>query len=129
VPSWKPADPPEPDEGDEWRFRPLEERDPFLAAALVGAFAARWLREAGLSADREDEVPDTIELMVASEWDPEDGTHRLRLRSWFTGETRWLHEWDGEPESAHVWIAEVADLCGAWVRDERAIGGFLAWDE
>jgi hypothetical protein len=95
---------------------------------LIDEFAPRFLRVAGLPASRLDEVPDTIEVMVADSWAPADGTQVLRVRSWYTGEVRWLWEWDGHTEEALSWVREVADLCGAWVLDERGLGGSTPWD-
>ena len=67
--------------------------------------------------------------MVAAEWDPPDGTRRLRLRSWYTGTTDWLVEWDGSLDIAADWMMVQAKLRGTWVHDERGIGGSTVWDE
>jgi hypothetical protein len=65
------------------------------------------------------EVPDTVELVIARSWDPPDGTLILRFRSWYTGTTNWMPDWDGRAESAEDWIDSVAELCGGWVTFER----------
>ena len=69
-----------------------------MANRLVERFAPRWLRRAGLPLSHHGEVGDTIELRVADSWDPLDGTHVLRLTSWYTGETTWLYDWRGDFE-------------------------------
>jgi hypothetical protein len=128
--SWRPSAASDPDEGDEWRFRPLAEQDPEAVMRLIEHFAPLWLEAARLPMHRLGEVPDTVELLVAESWNPADGTLVLRLRSWYTGETRWLYGWDGEVDSALPWIEEVADLCGGWVEDERShYGNRTPWDE
>jgi hypothetical protein len=45
------------------------------------------------------------------------------LTSWYTGETTWLWQWTGDAEMAEAWIDDAADNMGAWIHDERAIGG------
>jgi hypothetical protein len=76
------------------------------------------------------EVPDTVNLVVADSWDPADGTHVLRLTSWYTGETRWLYGWDGHAETALSWIDDCAEVCGYWVQVERSrYGTRTPWDE
>jgi hypothetical protein len=129
VPSWRPDHASDPDKADEWRFRPLSESEPSIAQRLIAEFSPRFLRAATLPMAREAEVGNTIELTVAEEWQPRDGTRILRLTSWYTGETRWLPDWDGRFESAVSWIRDVADLCGGWVQSERADGGSTPWDE
>ena len=130
VPSWRPSTPGEPDERDEWRFRPLAEIDASCAERLAAHFAPLWLKAARLPLSRLGEVPDTIEFRVAETWDPPDGTKVLRLTSWYTGETRWLPGWDGRDESAEEWIECIVGDFGDWVLTERALHGTAPpWDE
>jgi hypothetical protein len=131
MPSWRPAGAGDPDEEHEWRFKPLVEQDPDVAAALLEAYGHRWLEKAELSLDRMAEVPDTVDLVVAEDWtEPEgSGLMVLRFRSWYTGSTYWLREWDGTYDSASYWIIDVADLQAGNVMFERDRYGPTPWDD
>jgi hypothetical protein len=126
--SWRPADASDPDDDEEWRYGPLESIDRSLADRLISLFASSWLPAAGLPMSRLAEVPDTLELLAAPSWDPPDGSMILRLRSWYTGHTYWLHDWNGDHGAAEEWIREVAEENAFSVnfqrRDEPTI-----WDE
>ena len=96
----RPATASDPDGPDAWRYRDLAEVTPAMASLLVEEYGEVWLREAELPEDRRSEVGDTLELRVADEWDGyEPGTKRLRLTSWYTGETNCLYEWMGDVAS------------------------------
>ncbi len=130
MPSWRPPNAYDPDELDAWRFRLLAEVNAECAERLVAHFAPLWLNAAHLPLSRRSEVPDTVELKVADSWDPPDGTQVLRMTSWYTGETRWLHAWDGACESALAWVEGAAEDFGGWVLDEREhYGTRTPWDE
>ena len=129
VPSWRPSTASDPDEADAWRFEPLADRDPACAQRLIEHFAPSWLAAARLPAERVAEVADTLNLVVAESWDPADGTQTLRITPWYTGETRWLPEWDGAAETALSWIEQTAEDFGDWVIDERErYGNRTPWD-
>jgi hypothetical protein len=126
---WRPADPSSPDEADEWRYRPLHDSDPELADRLVAAYCRQWVMVAGFGSERLQEAPGTVELLVADEWDPEDDqAKRLRIRSWFTGSSYWLYEWDGDEAAALRWVLQTADLQGDNVIVERQMYGPTEWD-
>ena len=127
--SWQPATPSAPDGGYEARYSSLIEVNPTLARTLCDRFALRWLREAGLDASHLEEVEDTLELLVAEDWEDDDGSYVLRLRSWYTGTTDWLREWSGDEARALAWIDDIATMCARWVHDERRISGVPSrWD-
>lgn len=130
VPPWRPASATDPDGENEQFFTALEVPEPELAAELIARYGRRWLAGCRLSATRQPEVPDTVELVVAPEWDepPESRLMTLRLRSWYTGSTYWFNGWDGNPNSAEAWIDQVADLQAANVEDERRYGP-TPWDD
>jgi len=129
VPSWRPESPGDPDDADEWRFTPLDDHDPALAAEMIDRYGRRWLRLAGLPAARLTEVPDTVELRVADDWHEPPGADRrvLRLTSWYTGSTYWLREWDGARDDAMAWVEDVADLQAHNVHFDRRYGT-TPWD-
>ncbi len=52
----------------------------------------------------------------------------LRLRSWYTGSTYWLPEWDGSLATAAAWIDDTADLQAENVKFERSRYGPTNWD-
>ena len=130
MPSWRPAEPGEPDGDDEWRFAPLANQDDELHTLLLETYGRRWLRQAGLPEERLPEVPDTVELLVAEDWTEPAGTGllTLRLTSWYTGSTYWLPGWDGSSEAAVAWIEDIADLQAGNVRFDRDRHGHTPWD-
>ena len=121
MPSWRPPTASDPDGDDEGQYAPLSDRDADLAAALLDRYARVWLSGAGLPLERLAEVPDTVELV--------EGRESLRLRSWYTGSTYWLHGWDGARETAEEWMDMVADLQARNVVDERTDYGPTPWDD
>lgn len=131
MPSWRPDTPGLPNGANEKHFVPLDSVDPDLAADLVERYGRRWLAVAGLPEHRQPEVPDTVELLVAPDFDrpPKSGLPTLRLTSWYTGSTYWLWHWDGCRESAERWIDEVADHQAANVESERSHLGPTPWDD
>ena len=126
----RPAAAGDPDGENEKFFTPLEAEDSDLADQLVARYGRRWLDVGGLPEHRQSEVPDTVELVVAPDWteSPADRRRILRLRSWYTGSTYWLHDWDGGRESAEEWVDQVADLQGTNVESERRYGP-TPWDD
>ncbi|MBV9543427.1 MAG: hypothetical protein JOY61_03510 [Chloroflexi bacterium] len=132
MPSWRPARASDPDEDEEWRFAPLAGLEPGLAATLLDRYARRWLDLARLPAERLHEVADTVELVVADEWsdddeDPLPSGRILRLRSWYTGCTYWLREWEGDFDEASSWIDSVAEMQAGNVEYDRRYGP-TPWD-
>jgi hypothetical protein len=129
---WRPANPSSPDDADEWRFRPLRDDDSEFAERLVDAFCREWVMIAGFASERVEEARNTVELLVADEWDPDgpevEHTKRLRLTSWFTGSTYWLYEWAGDEATARRWIVHTADLQARNVMTERQLHGPTEWD-
>jgi hypothetical protein len=119
MPSWRPPHAGSPNGPDEWRFRPLADLDPHLAARLLDRYGPRWLAAAGLPLGRLAEVPDTVDLRR--------GPDGLRLTSWYTGSTYWLGDWDGSLEAAEAWIDDVADLQAANATIDREYGPGV-WD-
>ncbi len=129
MPSMRPATASDPDGADGWRYHDLGEVAPDLAFQLVKEYGEVWLPAAELPEARLSEVRDTLKLDVADEWeDAGAGTKRLRLTSWYTGETSWLHDWEGDVESAVEWIRSQAELRAVWVRYERFRYGSTFWD-
>jgi len=130
MPSWRPAEASDPDDENEWRFEALEEHDADLATVLLDAYGRRWLELAGLTPERLPEVPDTVELVVADDWTepPASGLRVLRLRSWYTGSTYWLWDWDGARDLAARWIEDVAELQASNVTVARQRYGETPWD-
>jgi hypothetical protein len=57
----------DPDGPDEWRFRPLLDKDRDLALRLIDVYARRWVERSGYPESRIPEVPDAMELLVADE--------------------------------------------------------------
>jgi hypothetical protein len=130
VPNYKPPTASDPDGSDEWRFRPLLEEDRELAHRLIDVYAQRWIDRSGYPEARIPEVADTIELVIADEWAPTaPGLRRLRLRSWFTGNTSYLPAWDGDWNTARTWIENVAELQAGSVDDYRGRHGPTPWDD
>jgi hypothetical protein len=68
------------------------------------------------------EVPETLALKVVDAWPPHQGPYVLRFTSWYTGETVWHWDWDGESDTAVAWIEEVADIVGALDRPQSRDG-------
>lgn len=115
-----------PDGRDEPLFRPLDESDPELAEFVRQRFATTWLAESGFPASRFAEALETVEVRVAP--DDEPGTRLLRITSTFTGSTRWLYSWRGDPEEALAFADEAARDEAAWVHDDRRLHGPTEWD-
>jgi hypothetical protein len=120
---WTPSN---PDGYEEHLFVPLEAEDPALADRLRRRFVDLWLREGRLPLHRFDEALETVELRVAPDETP--GRWRLRLRSFYTGTTYWLYDWDRSTPAAEAWVDGVAELQGANVNEERRYGP-SDWDE
>lgn len=101
-----------------------------LAAKLLDRYAREWIVLAGLPPERLSEVADTVEVVVAPDWNaPADsGLQVLRLRSWYTGSTYWLYDWDGSAGEAEAWIDSVADLQAGNVSLDREYGP-TPWDD
>jgi hypothetical protein len=84
----KPDSASDPDGVNEWRYHDLAEADADLARRLLSEYGEVWLTEAELPVERLAEVEDTVEIVVAKEWEDHDPeSMRLRLRSWYTGST------------------------------------------
>lgn len=115
-----------PDGREEHLFRPLGETEPGLASELRDRFAEKWLRESGFPDSRLPDAIATVDLRVAP--DDHEGQRRLRITSSFTGSTRWLYEWDGDPGRAAEFVDEVASDEAQWVHDERHLNGPTEWD-
>jgi hypothetical protein len=113
-----------PDGQEEVLFRPLEETQPELAARLKHRFVDKWLVLAAIPEARRPEALQMLELKVA----PDDEGRRLRISSQFSGNTRWLYQWDGQEASAVDFVEEVAEYDAGWVRDERWTYGATEWD-
>jgi hypothetical protein len=120
---WVPSD---PDGVVEPLFVPLEAEDPALADRLKRRYVELWLREGRLPLHRFDEGLETVELKIAPDEAP--GRWRLRLRSFYTGTTYWLHEWDRSAAAAEAWVDDIAELQGQNVNDDRQYGP-TPWDE
>ena len=86
-----------PDGEEEHLFVPLDEDDPALADRLRRRFVELWLREGRLPLHRSDV---TVELKIAPDETPD--RWRLRLRSFYTGTTYWLHDWDRSVPAAEA---------------------------
>jgi hypothetical protein len=125
----KPESASDPDGVDEWRYGELADHNADLALRLLREYGEVWLTDAELPLERLAEVEDTVEIVVANDWeDPDPGSMRLRLTSWYTGSTYWLPGWDGDPGAAVAWIRDVAQLQAANVRTERFRYGSTQWD-
>ena len=130
MPNWRPESAPDPDGPDEWRFRPLLEEDRDLAHQLIEVYARRWIERSGYPETRIPEVPDTMELLVAEEWPSSSGAlRRLRLTSWFTCDTYYLPDWDGDEYDAKRWLEQVAELQAGNVDSYRGRYGPTPWDD
>ena len=130
MPSMRPPSASDPDGTEGWRFRELAEVDSTLAQRLLGEYGDLWVSASELPHERSGEVPDTLEVAVADEWqDDNPGLKRLRLTSWYTGSTYWLPDWDGDHEKAVTWIRDTAWLQAGNVRFQRYRYGRTAWDE
>jgi hypothetical protein len=116
-----------PDGDEEHLFVPLDEDDAALADRLRRRFVDLWLREGRLPLHRFDEALETVELKIAPD-DQTPGRWRLRLRSFYTGTTYWLYDWDRSTSAAEAWIDDVAELQGANVNEDRRHGP-TPWDE
>ena len=89
-----------PDGEEEHLFVPLEKDDPALADRLRRRFVELWLREGRLPLHRFDDALETVELRIAPDETPD--RWRLRLRSFYTGTTYWLHDWDRSVPAAEA---------------------------
>lgn len=127
MPHWRPETASDPDGPEEWRL-PLLDEDRDLALRLIDIYARRRVERSGFPDARIPEVPDTMELLIADEW-PSPSMVTLRLRSWFTGSTYWLHGWDGDWYDAKGWIEAIADLQAGNVDSSRGRYGPTPWDD
>jgi hypothetical protein len=129
MPSMKPESASDPDGENGWRYRDLAETDADLALRLLREYGEVWLIEAELPVERLAEVQDTVELVVANEWEESDPqSMRLRLTSWYTGSTYWLPGWDRDHSAAVAWIRDIAQLQAGNVRTQRFRYGNTPWD-
>jgi hypothetical protein len=121
----RPAEPGKPDGPDENLYRPLAEVNAALAKRLIERYGEVWLPRAGLPARRLPEVGDTVDLLVRND----DDECILRLTSWYTGSTYWMYDWEGDPDSALAWIADMAELQADNTKGDRGRYGPTPWDE
>ena len=105
-------------------FRPLGDRHPELAANLAERFVRRFLREAGLSANRYDEAR---EMLSIDEGTTPLGHSLLRLSFAFTGSTT-TTEWDGTDEDAEALVVHTAQTLAEDVDADRAMFGPSGWE-
>lgn len=102
-----------PDGERESLFEVLSRTDRETAERLARRYALRWLDMIGHSRSRLPDVVAALEIKIA----PDVHGTCLRIRSFVTGSTYWLHDWDGSPARAEAFADEVGELQAANFRD------------
>lgn len=106
-------------------FRPLGDQRPDLAANLADRFVRRFLRDAGLSANRYDEAR---EMLCIEEGTTPLGHSLLQVSFRFTGSITTM-EWDGTDEDAgDVVVHTLAQTLAEDVDADRAMFGPTGWE-
>ena len=107
------------------RFEPFAVRHPALVELLLDRYAALLVRFGRFPPERTRDVRESLSLTVPVEASQDV----IRSTSNFTGETRWVYDWDKSADMAQIFVEEEAHSHAEWAHTDRVWNGPTEWDE